>query len=168
MGLDDELCRQAKDLYGWELQFAGDYRTHPQVEISEWVKASEHPLIGLGVENIKGRPTYGFVDRSKPEISLYQPFAIVYAGRNDDYQEDLVRAALLHLRRNISEKQAEITFPLLLQKFVRSHHLWLLQPHNPEVKNFIGEIIPIYREGDLTDICNILKDFSRQRQSTGE
>ncbi len=159
MGLDADLCRRARELYGWEMKFAGDYRSNPCVEISRWLKLSERPAIGFGVEGIKSRPTYGFVDCSRQDVFVYQPFAAVYGGREHDYQEDLVRAALLHLRKDISEKPAEIIFPSSLQGFVRSYHLWLLEPGNKEVISFCGGTVPIYREGSLEGITTVLNSF---------
>lgn len=167
MGLDAELCQKAKDLYGWDMKFEGDYRTHLQVEISKWVNASAHPAMSIAVENIKGRPTYGFADNDKHGILIYQPFATVYLGREQNFQEDLMRAALLHLRKDISEKQAEIVLPSSLRQFVRSDHLWLLQPENIEVKNFLSGITLIYREGTLdgiTAVLNSLKIEDHQRE----
>lgn len=156
MGLDEQLCRKAKDLHGWEMKFAGEYRTHSRVEISEWATASEHPAVAISIERIKSLPTYGFVNADRQDVFLYQPFAVVYPGRANDFQEDLMRAALLHLRQEISGKPAEITFPSSLQVFVRSYHLGLLEPNNLEVHHFSGGIIPIYRSGTLEGVTEVL------------
>ena len=167
MGLDAELCQKARNLYGWDMKFEGDFKTNPCIDISRWVRISERPAIGLGVEEIKRRPMYGFVDTSRQDILAYQPFVTVYAGRNHDFQEDLVRAALLHLRKDISEKTAEIIFPSSLKGFICSYHLWLLEPGNIEVKNFLGGVTPIYREETLegiTAVLNSLKIEDHQRE----
>ncbi|MDO8656537.1 MAG: hypothetical protein Q7K45_04820 [Nanoarchaeota archaeon] len=157
MGLDAQLCQKARDLYGWEMKFEGDFKSDsPVINISEWFRMSECPAISIGLEHITKRPTYGFVDLNSQEVPAFQPFATVYASRMDDFQEDLIRAALLHLRKDISEKPASITFPSPLQGFVRSYHLWLLQPDNQEVKEFPGGIVPIYRERSITSISEVL------------
>ncbi len=160
MGLDAELCRKAQELYRWEVQFSGEvlYNSgNRMVEVSKWIQERARPVLGLGCELLGTGFTYGLVDLDKKNVFLCQPFATVYAGRKQDYQEDLLRAALLHLRRDISEKHAQVTFPAALQRFVRSHHLYLLEPDCQEIKRCIGEVAHIYRQGDPRDLADVLK-----------
>lgn len=163
MELDTDLCRKAQERYRWEVRFSGDflYNSRKQmVEVSPWIKERERPSLGVGCEMLGGGSTYGLLDLDTKNVFCYQPFAAVYSGREHDYQEDLIRTALLHLRLALSDKPAQITFPSALQGFVRSHHLSLLEQDNQEVKEFSGGIVHIYRQGDARAITEV---FERSR-----
>ncbi len=108
----------------------------PRLEITDWMMDRNKPEIGIGVEQLQRRPTYGFVDRSQQRVNLYTPFATVYPGREHNYQEDLIEAALLHLRHAVSGKPAQISFPYHLKPYVKSDHLSLLAPDSPDVRDF--------------------------------
>lgn len=160
MGFNDDLQRKAGELYGWEVRFSGDFLTNSScriVQVSPWMRERSSPSVGIGSESLGRGTVYGLVDLDQKNVFLYQPLATVYAGRRQDYQEDLLRAALLHLHSAISGKQARITFPMALQEFVRSHHLYLLEPDCQEVKKFAGEIVPIYRQSDPRDLAEVLR-----------
>lgn len=150
METKDELCRQARELYRWDLRFEGDFISAPRLEIADWMAERARPSIGIGREQMESRPTYGFMDRNRPaaggETGLYAPFATIYPGRELDYQGDLLQAALLHLRHTISGKPADILFPALLHQYVRPDHLLLLEPGNPKVEEFRGGKVRIFVE----------------------
>src|SRR3989338_4761064 len=160
MGLDDELCQKARELYGWEMKFEGDIiiaKTGRMVEIFDWLKTREENVsVAIGCETIENRPCYGFVDLNSRNEVLYQPFATVYPGREHNCEEDLIRAALLHLRRSVSGRMVEIKFPSQLAPHVRTHHLYILEPENAEIRDFLGGVVPIYHHGNLEAVRQVL------------
>ena len=162
MGLDAQLCQKARDLYGWEMKFEGDFKRSMVVEKSQWMSERESPQVGIGLEQVHHKIRYGFVDESNP--SLYQPFAAIYAGREKDHQEDVLRAALLHLRFHASEKVAKIRMPSLFTPHVNSYHLWLLEKDNKEVDQFRGQVVPIILPGNPESYTDVLDDYLRFTQ----
>lgn len=160
MRLDDELCRKARKLYGWDLKFEGDIRIAPlgqMVEISNWVQTRHNVSAAIGHESVEGRPSYGFIDLSRRDIFLYQPFATIYEGREKDFQEDLLEAALQRLKQ-ATERPLEVMFPYFLKPFVQPLHVELLD--DQEDTPFLPEIARIYQRRDSTGVTEILKSLN--------
>lgn len=158
MGFNDDLCRKARELYGWKVKFEGTYRKGPLIEITSWIQSQDYPHIEIANEYLGSKSTYGFVDQSQARILLYQQFATIYEGRTSDYHQELLQAALIHLRHTASTKSAHIVIPQFLSTFVNTSHLTILDVNNREVINFRKGIIPIYRCHEPSDIAAVLKD----------
>ena len=157
MALHLDLGQKAQDLYQWKLSFAGELvnlAPLSQVEVREWITPVSGLQLALASQPLEGRNTYGFVDPNSPAI--YHPLATIYSEREQDFQEDLIRAALLHLLK-IKPITPRIRFPEDLSKQVRSYHLFLLNRDNREVNEFPGGIVPVYRHGDQASISKVLE-----------
>lgn len=160
MGLDDELCRKARELYGWDMKFERDLiiaKPDQVVEISHWLKTRENVSVAIGCESIDSRPCYGFIDLRRRDGFLYQPFATVYKEREHDFQGDLLEAALQHLKL-ATKKPIEVTLPYFWRLSVQPRHVELLG--DQEDTPFLPEITRIYREGDSAGITKILRSLN--------
>ena len=152
MGLDQDLCRMAQDLYRWDISFEGDLIEAPRAtRDDEWIVARAFPQIGIASHLLEGRTTYGFAERkARTDFQAYLPVAMVYRGREHDYQGDFLSAALLHLRKRVSHKPLNVTFPTFLARHLQPYHISLLDGDNEEVTAFPGELVRIFREDDLS------------------
>ena len=128
---------------------------YPLPEVHNWIYERRVPIIGVTSYPTTECTTYGFIDLGSGKEQPFLPFAEVYSGRADNYQQDLLMAALLRLRQMISSKSAHIRFPSFLANAVVPEHLEILEPENPEVKHR-KQVIPIFKYPD--DINGILSN----------
>ena len=146
MGLDAELRQKAKDLYQWEIEFKGEplqllRREHIAEEA--WISGILFPRLALGVLPLDCYTRYGFINISDPEKILYQPLVKIHSSRANDYQKDLLSAALSTLRRDLSGA-ATIRLPAELQKIIGKEHLELLLDQRERLRGRGDGEVPIY------------------------
>ena len=133
--LEQRLCLTAKELYQWDISFDGTVITGDYWEQQEWISRTPNPQIWLGAYEHPDGQVYGLVNAENP--AKIHPIAMVFPGRQRDYQEDLLREALLRLRK-LNPHQPSIRLPPKLSAAVHSYHLTLLNKNNREVQ-LIGD-----------------------------
>lgn len=155
MGLDQELCHMARDLYRWDISFEGqavDVLALRNISEERWIP-EERGVVNaeLGLMKIGADTRYGFIDSSEPVQIQYQPSARIYSSRADNYQADLLEILLSHLRIDVTGP-AKIRFPAELAGYVTAAHVDILtRPEKDPNKLSIGE----------TPICDTTQEASR-------
>ena len=135
LDLQQRLCLTAKELYQWDISFDGTVVERNYWEQQEWISQTRSPKIQLGAYEHPDGQIYGLVNVENP--AKIHPIAIVFPGRQRDYQEDLLREVLLRLRK-LNPDQPSIRLPPKLSAAVHSYHLTLLNRNNPEIQ-LIGD-----------------------------
>ncbi len=161
MGLDQDLCRMARDLYRWEISFEGGLaEARVMVRDDDWISMSTFPRIGIATQLLDQRITYGFVNRVATTLfQAYKPVAMVYERREKDYQREFLTAALLHLRKECSQKALEMVLPASFTRYLESCHLSLLDRDNREVSSFPGDLVRIFDREDQIPRAEMIRSW---------